>query len=150
LEAKPLIVGNHCRSNQAAGIGLRPGCHGILWRNRCEDNKLVAIGLPQGAQALIAENVLSRKGGMPPLVAIRGGSRAIFSNNKLDGGGVAGILIEGSAILTGNTIVGHNEKFGQGIWLWKGSRALGEENKIEGFKNTVSVSEGASWTGARP
>ena len=80
---------------------------------------------------------------MPPLVAIRGGSEAILSGNALKGGGVAGVLVEGQAILHGNEIKGANEKFGQGIWLWKGSRAMIQGNRIDGFKQSVTVSEGA-------
>lgn len=148
--ARPLVVGNTCRGNETVGIGLRKGCEGILLRNVCESNKLVAIGLPDGAKAIIVENRLSRKGGMPPLVAIRGGAQAILHGNTLDGGGVAGVLVEGSAILSGNRIAGHNEKFGQGIWLWKGSRGIGSGNTSEGFKNKISVAPEATWTGELP
>ncbi|MGB0144088.1 MAG: right-handed parallel beta-helix repeat-containing protein [Akkermansiaceae bacterium] len=144
LDARPIIVDNRCVRNAQAGIGLRAGCKGIIWNNHCIDNKLVAIGLPQNGRAIIADNKLTRAGGMPPLVAIRGGSEAILSGNALKGGGVAGVLVEGQAILHGNEIKGANEKFGQGIWLWKGSQAMIQGNRIDGFKQSVTVSEGAS------
>lgn len=147
LGARPLIIGNQCIKNSQAGIGLREGCEGIIWNNRCTDNKLVAIGLPGKARAIIADNNLSRAGGMPPLVAIRGGSEAIFVRNTLNGGGVAGVLLEGQALFSGNTIKGANEKFGQGIWLWKGSKAMAQANQIDGFKRPITVSEGASLIG---
>lgn len=150
LGAKPLIVGNKSRLNAAAGIGMQSDCEAILWKNHCENNKLVAIGLPSKARALIVDNVLSREGGMPPLIAIRGGSQAVLHRNKLDGGGIASVLLEGTAILSENTITGRNAKFGQGVWLWKGSRALAHGNTVGGFKTAVSVSEGASWLGEKP
>jgi hypothetical protein len=144
LSARPLIVDNQCLKNAQAGIGLRAGCEALVWNNRCADNKLVAIGLPQDARAIISHNELSREGGMPPLIAIRGGSEAILNLNKINGGGVAGVLVEGHAILSGNEIKGANEKFGQGIWLWKGSKAMVRDNQIGGFKKPITVSEGAS------
>jgi nitrous oxidase accessory protein NosD len=81
---------------------------------------------------------------MPPLVAIRGGSEAIVARNTLNGGGVAGLLLEGQAILVGNEIKGTNDKFGQGLWLWKGSKAMAQDNRIKGFKQPIKVSDGAS------
>lgn len=148
--AKPIVVENRCLNNEAAGIGLREGCEGVLVRNTCEGNKLVAIGLPKDGKAIIVENLLSRVGGIPPLVAIRGGSHAILHRNRLEGGGVAGILVEGGAILSGNRIAGRNDKFGQGVWLWKGSKVLAEDNTSEGFKNKVSLAPESTWTGERP
>ncbi len=144
LAARPLIVDNQCVDNGQAGIGMRAGCEGIIWKNHCAGNKLVAIGLPEEARAIIAENHLSRAGGMPPLVAIRGGSEAIVARNTLNGGGVAGLLLEGQAIFVGNKIKGANDKFGQGLWLWKGSKAVGQANQIEGFQQPIKVSDGAS------
>jgi parallel beta-helix repeat protein len=148
--AKPTISGNVCQKNAAAGIGIRSGCEAIIAGNTCEENALVAIGIPDNARAVIVGNTLSRTGGMPPLVAIRGGSEATLVNNQLNGGGVAGVLVEGNALLWGNTIRGQNEKFGQGVWLWKGSHVLESDNEIGGYKQRTAVQEGATLTSSPP
>ena len=150
LHAKPVIVNNKCIGNAAAGIGLRPGVEGIVIGNDCLNNKLVAIGLPEKGRAVIVGNKLSREGGMPPLVAVKGGSSAVMVDNELHGGGVAGILVDGKAVLVHNKITGRNEKFGHSVWLWKDSEAVGAGNEMTGFKAKVTVSEGASWQGKRP
>ena len=148
--AEPIIRNNLCEKNEMAGIGAQLGAQPLIVGNHCRDNKLVAIGLPDEARAILVGNVLSRKGGMPPLIAVRGKSQAVLVDNALDGGGVAGVIVEGSAILSGNSISGQNENFGQGLWLWKGARAFGDANTISGFKATVTLAEGARWTVERP
>ena len=45
---------------------------------------------------------------------------------------------------------GQNDKFGQGIWLWKGSQAIGQANQIKGFKSTVNIANEATWLGDKP
>lgn len=148
--AQPILVGNQCRGNAAAGIGLRAGSAGILRNNLCEDNSLVAIGLLDGTRAIISGNTLSRAGGMPPLVAIRGGSEAVMIGNTLRGGGVAGVLLEGRAILSDNVIAGSDPGRGNGIWLWNGSAALASGNVISGFKTEVQQAEDARWQKLEP
>jgi parallel beta-helix repeat protein len=148
--AKVLLVANECRENGAGGIGLSAGCEGILWRNLCEANATVAVGLPEKARAILADNTLSRTGGTPPLVAVRGGSEAILAGNKLTGGGVAGVLVEGRAILTDNTLEGQAGSSNNGIWLWKGSAAFGSENDVQGYKAPLTIADGAEWTGDTP
>lgn len=148
--AKPLLVANTCRRNAASGIGLRAGCEAILWRNVCDANALVALGLPEKARAILVENTFLREGGMPPLVAIKGGSEAIFHGNQLTGGGVAAVLVEGRAVFVGNAFQGMTGKSGNGIWLWKGSSAFGAENTFEGFKSPLTVADDARWLGEKP
>jgi parallel beta-helix repeat protein len=145
-----LAVANECRENGASGIGLSSGCEGILWRNICDANAAVAVGLPDKARAILAGNTLSRDGGAPPLVAIKGGSEAILTGNELNGGGVAGVLVEGRAIFTDNTLNGQAGKSTHGIWLWKGGAAFGSGNSVQGYKTPVTVAEGAEWTGEQP
>jgi Right handed beta helix region len=147
--AKALLVGNESRDNGESGIGLRAGCEALLWGNVCAGNRLVAVGLPEKAFAILFENTLSREEGMPPLIAVRGGSEAVLLRNKLDGGGVAGVLVEGRAILSDNEIKGRNEKFGQGIWVWKGGSVLAERNAVTGFKAASTVAEGGEWVEGR-
>ena len=147
---KAILVANECRENQASGIGLNTGCEAVLWRNICEDNALVALGIPEKGRAIVVENVFSRRGGVPPLVAIKGGSAAIMTGNKLRGGGVAGILLEGRGVIEGNRIEGGGEKATNGIWLWKGSEAFGVENVVHGFQHPLTVTPGAEWSGTSP
>jgi parallel beta-helix repeat protein len=144
-EARALITHNRVLSNAEAGIGLRPGTEAILWKNVCTDNGMVAVGLPESARAVLVDNDLSRSGGgMPPLVAVKGGSDAILARNRLSGGGVAGVLVDGRVILSKNQITGPENSGGQGIWVWKGGTAILDDNTIEGFKKPVSVSEGGT------
>ena len=145
-----ILVANECRENQASGIGLNSGCGAILWRNICENNALVALGIPDKGRAVIVENVFSRNGGVPPLVAIKGGSEVIMTGNKLTGGGVAGILVEGRAVLVENNIGAAGGKPMNGIWLWKGSDVFGVGNVVQGFKNPLTVAPEAEWSGTTP
>jgi parallel beta-helix repeat protein len=142
--ARAVLVGNESRDNAEAGVGLRPGCQAILWRNVCTGNRMVAVGMPEKATAILVENTLSREGGVPPLVAVRGGSKAVLLANKLQGGGVAGVLIEGSVVLADNEITGKATS-GQGVWVWKGGHVLAGKNVISGFKAETLVAEGAEW-----
>lgn len=144
--AKALLVGNEIRDNAEAGIGLRAGCEAMLWGNVCAGNRLAAVGLPEKAFAILVRNTLSRDGGMPPLVTVRGGSEAVLVGNKLHGGGVAGVLVEGRAILADNEIKGRNDQSGQGIWVWKGGAVIAGKNVVSGFKASNTVAEGAEWT----
>ncbi len=148
--SRVLAVANECRQNGAGGIGLSSGCEGILWSNICEANAAVAVGLPEKARAILADNTLSREGGTPPLVAVKGGSEAILTGNRLAGGGVAGVLVEGRAIFSGNTLEGESGRSNHGIWLWQGSAAIGSDNTVKGYKAPLTVAGGAAWSGDRP
>lgn len=144
--AKALLVGNQSRDNTDVGIGLRANCEALLWGNVCAGNRLVAVGLSEKAFAILFNNTLSREGGAPPLVAVKGGSEAVLVGNKLHGGGVAGVLVEGRAILADNDIKGRDDRSGQGIWVWKGGVVLARKNAVSGFKTNTTVAEGAEWT----
>lgn len=104
--AKPLIVGNECKDNEAAGIGLQGKAEALIQKNTCAGNKLVAIGVTEGSKASITENELSRTGGQPPLIAVKDGSSASISDNRITGGGVAAVLVQGKATISGNTFTG--------------------------------------------
>lgn len=139
--AKPLIVGNECRANGAAGIGLESKAVAVIHKNVCADNALVAIGVTGGATATVSENDLSRTGGQPPLVAVRGGSTATVRDNKLSGGGVAAVLVEGTATVTGNTFTGAGAKQGTAVWVWEGSTAVVSRNSFDGYRTAVSATK---------
>jgi hypothetical protein len=114
----------------------------VVVGNRCIENKLVAIGLPDGGTAVLVANQCVRTGGVPPLVAVKGGSTALLAANDLTGGGVAGVLVEGRAALLENRFVGRGPAQGQGsaIWVWKGSAATVADNLFAGFRNAVNAS----------
>ncbi len=159
-ESRPVIVDNECRQNQTTGIGIRGGANAVVCRNRCIENKLVAIGLPDGATAVICDNELVRTGGMPPLVAVREAAEAVFARNRLRGGGVAGILVQGSVDIIDCEFEGISPKQGNAVWVWdssvvgvrgntftgyatavnaRGSRVTAADNQIHGFKGTAIV-----------
>ena len=142
--ARPLIQGNTSRKNETAGIGVRgKETFATIRDNRCEENKLVAIGLPDGASALIEDNYAIRTGGMPPLVAIKGGSRATLTGNEFHGGGVACVLVEGEALLIGNQLKQIEDTRGTGIWVWKESTLTAGGNTIDGFANGINAAGAA-------
>ena len=138
--ARPLIQGNTSRKNEMAGIGVRgTGTFATIRNNRCEDNKLVAIGLPDGASALIESNYVIRTGGVPPLVAIKGGAHATLIGNEFHGGGVACVLVDGRAQLIGNNLKQQGDVRGSGVWVWKESHLAAGNNTIDGFANGINA-----------
>lgn len=137
--AAPVIVGNECRENKTTGIGVRSGVHAVICSNRCIDNKLVAMGLPDGASAVIYDNELSRTGGMPPLLAIKEGSSAIVTGNHLQGGGVAGILVQGTAHIADCDFQGAGPKQGSAVWVWDGSTVSVSGNEFNGYGTALNA-----------
>jgi len=139
--SRPVIVGNESRENKMAGIGVRSGSVAIIVGNRCIENRLVAIGLPDGATAHIQGNELQRTGGgAPPLVAVKGGSSAVLVDNSIRGGGVAGVLVQGTAQLSGNRFFGAGGKQGSAIWVWDKSTVLASGNQFTGYRNALKAS----------
>jgi|GEM_PF-903749 len=104
-ETRPLVENNECRDNAMAGIGVEEGARPTLTRNKLVNNRLVGIGITGGSQAIIAGNEISREGGMPPLIAVLEDSSANITGNTIRGGGVACVLVKGSAELRGNRFV---------------------------------------------
>jgi hypothetical protein len=134
--ASPLLLRNRLEKNEKAGIGIRGTSKARVLDNTCLENRLVAIGIPDGAEAVLQNNTLVRTGGMPPIIAILGGSRAVLINNTIKGGGVAGVLLEGNLNAMGNVIEG--QKGGAGILLRKDSEAILTGNRISGYRTPVS------------
>ena len=138
--ARPLIVRNTSSRNAAAGIGIQDGATvAVVVENRCVDNSRVALGLPDGATAFVHGNHFERVGGMPPLVAIRGQSNALMTDNEIRGGGVAGILVQGRAKLDGNRFFGRGPGQGIAVWIWEGSHVDVADNRFEGYANAVNA-----------
>ncbi len=144
---RPIIVQNKSRENKMAGIGVRTDSKAIIIGNQCIENRLVAIGVPDGATAFIHGNELIRTGGgAPPLVALRGGAKAVVSDNLIRGGGVAGILVQGTAHILGNRFEGRGpEKQGSAIWVPFGgafkfkSTIVVATNECVGYRNLLNA-----------
>lgn len=142
--ARPVIVENVSRENNMAGIGVRgTSTVALIVGNKCLENRMVAIGLPDGATAYIHGNQLQRTGGgMPPLVALKGNSSAIFTSNTLRGGGVAGVLVQGTVQVSGNRFHGRGPKNqGSAVWIWDNSTVTVTGNRFDGYRNTVNASK---------
>ena len=137
--ASPLIVGNECRENEMAGIGMRGAGTAMIQSNKCHDNKLVAIGVTDGSTATITDNELSRTGGMPPIIAVKDGSTAKISDNRISGGGVAAVLVQGKATVSGNTFAGIGAKQGNAVWVWENSTATISDNAFDGYRAAVNA-----------
>ncbi|MEX2212752.1 MAG: right-handed parallel beta-helix repeat-containing protein [Phycisphaeraceae bacterium] len=139
--ASPQIIGNDCRENAMSGIGLRGKGSATVANNTCVENQLVAIGVTDGSTALITGNRLSRTGGMPPLIAIKDGSIATVLKNTLEGGGVAAVLVQGNATISGNTFKGVGDKQGNAVWVWEGSDVTVHANTFNGYRAAVNASK---------
>lgn len=140
---RPLIVKNRCIENGAAGIGLDGNVSAILLDNECVDNSLVAIGVTNQSQARIERCRCERTGNMPPLIAIRGGSRASIVESEISGGGVAGVLVEGEATIQQCRFLARNENQGTAIWVWAGSELVAVDNETNGYRSAVKATESA-------
>ncbi len=139
--ASPMIVSNECTQNQQAGIGVQGQAKAAIHRNKCYDNKLVAIGVTGGSAAVITENDLARTDGVPPVIAVKDDSSATIRDNRISGGGVAALLVQGTATVSGNTFTGVEEKQGNAIWIWEGSKATVSENSFDGYRTAVNATK---------
>ncbi len=139
--AKPLIVGNECRQNELAGIGVEKRAVAIIQGNRCLDNRLVAIGVSGDSWATITDNELSRSGGMPPMIAVKEHSTATIRENRITGGGVAAILIQGRATISDNRFIGMGAKQGNAVWIREDSTAMISGNFFDGYRTAVNATK---------
>lgn len=144
LGARPLIQGNQCRRNKLAGIGVESEAEAVVLGNTCEENGTVAIGVRHGSAARIAGNTLLRTGGMPPMIAIREGSRATVEDNVIRGGGVAGVLLQGTAKVSGNQFHGSGPRSGGppnfAVWVQAESTAEISDNDVDHWRHAVQAS----------
>ncbi|HBJ38767.1 MAG TPA: hypothetical protein DDZ51_29255 [Planctomycetaceae bacterium] len=139
--AFPLIVSNVCQENEQAGIGLQGQATAVIHGNKCQDNSQVAIGITEGSTAIITANNLSRIGGVPPIIAVKDDSTATIRDNRISGGGVAAVLVQGTAIASGNTFTGNDGKQGNAIWIWESSSATVSDNTFDGYRSAVNATE---------
>ncbi len=148
--ARPVIVDNESHKNNMAGIGVRDKATvAVIIGNRCLENRLVAVGLPDGATAYIHGNELKRTGGgAPPMVALRGGAHAVVSDNLIREGGVAGVLVSGTALISGNRFEGRGpDQQGSAIWVPFGgsfdfnSTVIASNNRCRGYRNLINANK---------
>ena len=139
--SRPLIVGNECRENEMAGIGLRGGATATIQDNRCIENKLVALGVTQGSTASVSGNHFVRTGGVPPLVAVDERSTAWLRDNEIKGGGVASILVQGTATVVDNRFEGRGKEQGSAVWVWQDATATVVGNSFSGYRAVVDVTQ---------
>jgi hypothetical protein len=64
---------------------------------------------------------------------------ALFSNNTVRGGGVAGVLVHGKVRLVGNRFIGQGGKQGSAIWVWDKSEMAAHGNEFAGYRNAVNA-----------
>jgi parallel beta-helix repeat protein len=137
------VLGNECLSNGEAGIGLRGGARAEIIGNRLASNNLVAIGVTGGSTARIAGNEIMRAGGMPPLIAVLDASRATVESNTIHGGGVAGVLVEGTAEVLNNRFLGTGARRSGppniAVWAKQGSTVNFSGNHVEGWRQALSA-----------
>ena len=143
--ARPIIVANECFDNLMSGIGVRSKATALVVDNRCLGNKQVAIGVVQGSNALMVRNVLERTGGIPPMVAIRDDSSALLVDNTITGGGVAGVLVQGTATILDNHFKGNGPRGGPGppnygAWIQDGSTVTFCGNRTERWRHALFAS----------
>jgi parallel beta-helix repeat protein len=137
--ARPLIVGNTCRENEQAGIGADSSVNVIIHGNKCIENKMVAIGITDKSTAWIVDNELSRSAGVPPLIAVRQDSVATIRNNRITGGGVAAILVQGQAVIESNHLRATEASQRQAIWIREAAVASIVDNFFEGYSVAVNA-----------
>ncbi len=137
--AFPLVVSNVCQENEQAGIGMQGQASAVIHGNMCHDNRQVAIGITEGSTAIITANDLSRTGGVPPIIAVKDGSIATIRDNRISGGGVAAVLVQGTATVSGNTFIGAGIKQGDAVWVWENATATISNNSFDGYRAAVNA-----------
>ena len=133
--ASPTIINNHVYENQKSGIGISNGSEAVIIDNQCKENKLVAIGIRDGSKAFLKGNLLQRSEGMAPIIAVLEQSKVTAVENEIIGGGIAGILNQGTLIAINNKITGNNG--GNGILIGKDASVTLSNNEISGYRNAI-------------
>ena len=142
-----LISGNFCHHNKTSGIGFSPTKNGKaeVRENRLVGNGSVAIGIQSGWRVDLRKNEIKRTGGMPPLVMVFNGAKAVFKENTFTGGGVAALRLAGEAELQNNVFKGNGPKKGGppnfGIWALSGSKLKANENSFSAWRHAIHATE---------
>jgi parallel beta-helix repeat protein len=143
-DTRPVVEDNECFENGMAGIGVEEGARPFIRKNRVTRNALVAIGVTGKSEATITGNELARDGGGPPLISVLDESRAVVAGNTLRGGGVAGVLVKGTAEIHDNRFLGNGPRGGGppnfAVWAQPGSRVIFTGNRVESWRHALSAS----------
>lgn len=146
--AKGIVVDNECRENTESGIGIREKSTAYVIHNKCFENKLVAIGVRHESIVRIIDNELIRSGGMPPMIVIQENSKAVVAENVITGGGVAGVLVRGTATITGNQFNGNGPRKGGppnfAAWAHPGSTLTFMDNDVDRWRHALSATDAES------
>jgi hypothetical protein len=78
---------------------------------------------------------------MPPLIAVKDGSQATLLSNRIEGGGVAALLVQGTVSAAGNTFVGKGGKQSNAVWVWENSTATVSDNSFDGYRAAVNAAK---------
>ncbi len=142
-DATTVLINNHCHHNKTSGIGFADCDKGqsTLLNNQVIDNASVAIGIHSGWTVRLIGNNLSREGGLPPIVMIFAGAKATFSDNTIQGGGVAGIRNSGTVRADNNRFIGTAfRKVGPpnfAVWTLAGGRVELANNTFRGWRHAL-------------
>ena len=145
---KLFISKNFCHHNKASGIGFsstKKG-HAEVIENKLIDNGSVAVGIQPGWTVKMDKNLISRKGGMPPLIMVFNGSKLYLTQNEFNGGGVAALRLAGEAEVKNNRFIGHGPKAGGppnfAIWALNNSKIKMIENTFSGWRHALHATSG--------
>ncbi len=145
--ANTTLIGNHCHHNKTSGIGFAACDKGqsTALRNRVVDNATVAVGINAGWSVRLIGNELSRKGGLPPIVMVAAGAQATFTDNTIEGGGVAGIRTSGTVRVRDNRFKGTAfRKVGPpnfAVWALEGSEVDLSNNTFRSWRHALQATD---------
>ncbi len=82
---------------------------------------------------------------MPPMIAVRESSSAIVADNTITGGGVAGVMVQGTATISGNQFHGNGPRGGPGppnfaVWVHGGSNVMFANNRTDRWRHALFAS----------
>ncbi|MCC9605092.1 right-handed parallel beta-helix repeat-containing protein [Blastopirellula sp. JC732] len=141
------LIANYVHENKTAGLGFANSDKGeaLVVKNRVIDNKQVAIGVHSGWNVTMVENEISRAGGMPPLVMIFADSKVMMGGDKLTGGGVAGVRVEGEVRIDRCELNGTQfRKVGPpnfAVWALPGSKVELIGNTFDNWRHALVAQE---------
>lgn len=76
---------------------------------------------------------------MPPVIAVREDSSVVVSDNTVVGGGVAGVMVQGTAVISGNQFQGNGPRAGGppnfAAWIQAGSKVSFFNNRTDRWRH---------------
>lgn len=148
-DAHTTLIDNYCHHNKASGIGFDDctACRSTVSNNRVIDNDLLAVGIHAGWTVQLSGNELSRRGGLPPIIAVFKGATATFTDNTIRGEGVAGIRVSGTITARGNRFEGGALRtWGPpnfAVWALQGASVTLSQNQISSWRHALHASAAA-------